>query len=274
MGTLDGKVAFITGAARGQGRSHAVKLASEGADIIALDLCDQVATVSYPMSTPEDLAETARLVEKEGRRIVTHVGDVRVPADIEAALAKGVEELGRLDIVVANAGVMFHGSPKDKDVEAFQDAIDIMLIGVWHTVRLSAPYLVDQGEGGSIVITSSTAGLKANVAGTHGGNFGYNAAKHGVVGTMRMYANILAPHSIRVNTVHPTGVDTPMLVGFHEWVAEQPVSLMKEGMGNLLPGVPVIQPEDVSNAIAWLVSDAARYVTGITLPVDAGMLVK
>lgn len=273
MGTLDGKVAFITGAARGQGRSHAVTLAAQGADVIALDLCSQVDTVAYPMSTYADLEETARLVEAEDRRAVIRQGDVRNPQDIEAAIEAGVAELGRLDIVVANAGVMFHNSSPDLDVEAFQDALDIMLTGAWHTIRLSAPRMIEQGDGGSIVITSSAAGLKAMIAGTHGGNFGYNAAKHGVVGTMRMYANLLAPHSIRVNTVHPTGVDTPMLHGFHEYVAAQPEGRLSGGLGNALP-VELIQPEDVSNAIAWLVSDAGRYVTGVTLPVDAGLLIR
>jgi SDR family mycofactocin-dependent oxidoreductase len=273
MGTLDGKVAFITGAARGQGRSHAVTLAAQGADVVAFDLCEQVDSVAYPMSTEADLAETARQVEALDRRVVTHKGDVRNPDDIEAALAKGVATLGRLDIVVANAGVMFHNSPPEKDVEAFKDALDIMLTGVWHTLRLSAPRMIEQGTGGAIVITSSAAGLKAMIAGTHGGNFGYNAAKHGVVGTMRMYANLLAPHSIRVNSVHPTGVDTPMLHGFHEYVASQPEGKLSGGLGNALP-IDVIQPVDVSNAISWLVSDAARYVTGVTLPVDAGLLVQ
>ena len=272
MGKLDGKVAFITGAARGQGRSHAVRLAEEGADIIGVDICDQVGTVSYPMATREDLAETVALVEKLDRRMVSHVADVRDSAALKAAVADGVATLGRLDIVLANAGVMFQGLAPGRDDEAFRDAVDIMLVGVWNTIQAALPTLREQGQGGSIVITSSGNGLKGMVAGTNGGNFGYAAAKHGTTGIMRMYANLLAPESIRVNMVHPTGVDTPMLVGFSGLDASaNPV--IAASLVNPLP-VKVIQPIDVSNAIAWLVSDEARYVTGITLPVDAGATVK
>ena len=272
MGKLEGKVAFITGAARGQGRAHAVRLAEEGADIIGVDICDQVSTVAYPMSTPEDLAETVALVEKFGRRMESFVVDVRDSAALKAAVAGGVAALGRLDIVLANAGVMFQGLAEGRDDEAFRDAVDIMLVGVWNTIQATLPTLEKQGDGGSIVITSSVNGLKGMVAGTNGGNFGYAAAKHGVVGLMRMYANLLAPQSIRVNTVHPTGVDTPMLVGFHDSAATANPELTA-GLGNPMP-VSVIEAVDVSNAIAWLVSDEARYVTGITLPVDAGMVNK
>jgi len=272
MGKLDGKVAFITGAARGQGRSHAVRLAEEGADIIGVDICDQVGTVSYPMASREDLAETVAMVEKLDRRMVSHVVDVRDAPALKAAVADGVATLGRLDIVLANAGVMFQGLAPGRDDEAFRDAVDIMLVGVWNTIQAALPTLRQQGQGGSIVITSSVNGLKGMVAGTNGGNFGYAAAKHGVVGIMRMYANLLAPESIRVNTVHPTGVDTPMLVGFSGLDAAANPAIAASLM-NPLP-VDKIQPIDVSNAIAWLVSDEARYVTGITLPVDAGLVNK
>jgi SDR family mycofactocin-dependent oxidoreductase len=272
MGTLEGKVALITGAARGQGRSHAVRLAEEGADIIGIDICEQISTVSYPMATREDLAETVAMVEKLDRRMFAGVVDVREADALTATVAEGIAALGRLDIVLANAGIMFQGLPPGQDYRAFRDAIDVMLVGVWNTIQAGLPTLLAQGQGGSIVITSSVNGLKGMVAGTNGGNFGYAAAKHGVVGLMRMYANYLAPQSIRVNTVHPTGVDTPMLAGFDQSSAAANPALAA-GLGNPMP-VSRIAPIDVSNAIAWLVSDAARYVTGITLPVDAGMVNK
>jgi SDR family mycofactocin-dependent oxidoreductase len=272
MGSLDGKVAFITGAARGQGRSHAVRLAEEGADVIGVDLCAQLDTVTYPMSTPEDLEETARLVEKAGRRMVTVVADVRDQDALRAAVQQGIGELGRLDIVLANAGVMFHGATPEQDDAAFRDAIEVMLIGAWNTLRATVPALIEQGEGGAIVLTGSTAAVRPAVAGTHGGNYGYAAAKAGLHGLLAMYVKVLAPHSIRINTVHPTGVDSPMLVGFHEWAAQQPEGQAKEGLGNLLPDVPVVQPADISEAIAYLVGPGGRYVTGVELPVDAGYL--
>jgi SDR family mycofactocin-dependent oxidoreductase len=272
MASVEGKVAFITGAARGQGRSHAVRLAEEGADIIGVDICKQVSTVTYAMSTAEDLAETVALVEKTGRRMVSFEVDVRDQDGLLDAVTEGVGQLGRLDIVLANAGTMFQGLASGRDNEAFRDAIDIMLVGVWNTLQATIPTLIEQGDGGSIVITSSTQGLRGMVAGTNGGNFGYAAAKHGVVGLMRMYANLLAPHWIRVNTVHPCGVDTPMLAGFHESAAKIDPKLARD-IGNALP-VPLIEASDVSNAILWLVADTGRYVTGITLPVDAGLLVR
>ncbi len=272
MGKLEGKVALITGAARGQGRAHAVRLAEEGADIIGVDICDQIGTVTYPMATTTELAETVALVKQLGQRMESFVVDVRDAAALKVAVADAVGALGRLDIVLANAGIMFQGLGEGRDDEAFRDAIDVMLVGVWNTIQAALPALQRQGEGGSIVITSSVNGLKGMVAGTNGGNFGYAAAKHGVVGLMRMYANYLAPQRIRVNTVHPTGVDTPMLAGFHESAAAADPAL-SAGLGNPMP-VPLIEARDVSNAIAWLVSDDARYVTGVTLPVDAGMVNK
>lgn len=272
MGTLNGKVAFITGAARGQGRAHAVRLAEEGADIIGIDICDQIDTVAYPMATKDDLTETVSLVEKLGRRMEASVVDVRDADALADAVAHGVRELGRLDIVIANAGIMFQGLAPGRDHIAFRDAIDVMLVGVWNTIQATLPTLREQGDGGSIILISSVNGLKGMVAGTNGGNFGYAAAKHGIVGLMRMYANLLAPEFIRVNTVHPTGVDTPMLVGFDTSMAAANPALA-DGLGNPMP-VGTIEARDVSNAVAWLVSDAARYVTGVTLPVDAGMVNK
>jgi SDR family mycofactocin-dependent oxidoreductase len=266
MGKLDGKVAFITGAARGQGRSHAVRLAQEGASIIAVDICRQIASVSYPMSTSEDLAQTVKEVEALDRRIVATEADVRDRAALQAAYDAGVAELGVADIVLANAGI----APMSMEVKPneWQDVIDVNLTGVFHTVEVTAPSMVERGQGGAIVLTSSTAGINGIGGGAPGG-LGYTAAKHGVVGLMRSYANLLAQHSIRVNTVHPTGVNTPMVVNdvMQEFLAADPQ--MGQAMANALP-VDMVEPVDISNAILWLVSDDARYVTGVTLPVDAG----
>lgn len=270
-GPLAGKVAFITGAARGQGRAEAVRLAADGADIIAVDLCDQIASVPYPMATPDDLAATVKLVEDTGARIVAQQADVRDEAALGTALNAGVAELGRLDIVVANAGI----APMLSGADGWRDVVDVNLTGVHHTVEVAMPTMVEQGEGGSIVLISSAAGL-IGIGGGDRGSLGYTAAKHGVVGLMRAYANHLAPHSIRVNSIHPTGVDTPMINnefirGWLERVAEE--SDAPVDMGNALP-VQVLQVEDIANAVAWLVSDQARHVTGVTLPVDAGFVNK
>jgi SDR family mycofactocin-dependent oxidoreductase len=272
MGKLDDKVAFITGAARGQGRSHAIRLAQEGADIIAIDLCAQIGSVAYPMSTPADLDETVKEIEALDRRVVARQADVRDRAGLQAALDEGVAELGRVDIVLANAGIAPMGAEDPDPEREWQDVIDVNLTGVRHTVRAAAPRMIEQGDGGAIVLTSSTAGIKG-LAGGEGGGEGYTAAKHGVVGLMRAYANELAKHRIRVNTVHPTGVNTPMVVNeaMQRFIAADPT--IAQAMANLLP-VEMLEPVDISNAILWLVSDDARYVTGVTLPVDAGFLVK
>ncbi len=270
METLEGKVAFITGAARGQGRSHAIRLAQEGADIIAVDLCEQIATVAYPMATEDDLNETVKEVEALDRRIVARKADVRDRSGLQAAFDAGVTELGGCDIVLANAGIapMAIGVA---EAQQFYDVVDVNLTGVWHTVEVARQAMIDQGRGGAIVLTSSTAGLKG-IAGDQPGGIGYTAAKHGVVGLMRTYANTLAPHSIRVNSVHPTGVNTPMVVNdvMAEFLAQ---AGMDSALTNALP-VELVEAVDISNAIVWLVSDAARYVTGVTLPVDAGFTVK
>jgi SDR family mycofactocin-dependent oxidoreductase len=271
MGTLDGKVAFITGAARGQGRAHAVRLAQEGADVIAVDLCAQIDTVPYPLATAADLKETVTAVEALDRRIVASAADVRSLPALQAAVRDGVAELGRLDIVVANAGISLLGRETDPGQD-WQDVIDVNLTGVWNTLRAAVPVLVDQGQGGSVVITSSTAGLKGLVGGLAGSD-AYAAAKHGVVGLMRSAAKNLARHGIRVNSVHPTGVRTPMI---ENDVMQQFLALAPErgdNLQNLMP-VELVEPIDVANAVAWLVSDEARYVTGVTLPVDAGYTVK
>jgi SDR family mycofactocin-dependent oxidoreductase len=265
-GKLEGKVAFITGAARGQGRSHAVRLAQEGADIIAVDICRQIDTVDYPMATPEDLDQTVKEVEALDRRIVARQADVRDEAGLKAAFDAGVAELGPVDIVLANAGIA-PLSMHEKH-EAWQDVIDVNLTGVFNTVEIAIPSMIERGEGGAIVLTSSTAGING-VGGPTRGGLGYTASKHGVVGLMRSYANNLAPHSIRVNSVHPTGVRTPMIVNdvMAEFLGQDPS--MSDAMANALP-VDMVEAVDISNAIVWLVSDDARYVTGITLPVDAG----
>jgi SDR family mycofactocin-dependent oxidoreductase len=270
VGQLDGKVAFITGAARGQGRAHAVKLASEGASIIAVDLCDQIASVPYPLATAEDLAATVKLVEDTGARIVAREADVRDRAALKTALADGIDEPGRLDIVIANAGI----APM-ADENAWQDVIDVNLTGVYHTVDVAMRPMIKQGEGGSIVLTSSVAGL-VGIGAPVAGSLGYTVAKHGVVGLMRAYANFLASFSIRVNSVHPAGVNTPMIDNeftrsWLEGLAQQHVG--GPDMSNALP-VQTLEAEDIANAVFWLVSDAARYVTGVTLPVDAGYVNK
>jgi SDR family mycofactocin-dependent oxidoreductase len=266
MGKLEGKVAFITGAARGQGRSHAIRLAQEGADIIAVDICGPVDSVPYPMPTLDDLAETAKEVEALDRRIFTARADVRDAARLKQVFEQGTAEIGPVDIVLANAGIA-PISVHESD-SAWQDVLDINLTGVFNTVETAIPSMIERGRGGAIVLTSSTAGINGIGGGTRGG-LGYTAAKHGVVGLMRSYANILATHSIRVNSVHPTGVNTPMIINdaMQEFLAQDPQ--LSNAMANALP-VPMVEPVDISNAILWLVSDEARYVTGVTLPVDAG----
>ena len=271
MGELTGKVAFITGAARGQGRAHAVKLAAAGADIIALDLCEQIASVPYPLATPEDLDATVKLVEETGARIVACQADVRDRDAVKAAVRSGTEALGdRLDIVIANAGIAPMAAP-----EAWQDVIDVNLTGIYHTIDVAMKPMIKFGNGGSIVLTSSVAGL-VGLGSPVGGSVGYAAAKHGIVGIMRVYANFLAQYSIRVNSVHPAGVNTPMIDNefTRSWL--DGIAQESQGgpdLGNALP-VQALEPEDIANAVFWLVSDAARYVTGVTLPVDAGYVNK
>lgn len=270
-GSLKGKVALITGAARGQGRAHAVRLAAEGADIVAVDLCAQIDSVPYPLATADDLAATVKLVEDTGARIVAKQGDVRDRAALDAAVQAGLDEFGRLDIVVANAGI----APMQSGADGWRDVIDVNLTGVHHTVEAAIPTMVAQGDGGSIVLISSAAGL-AGIGSSDAGSIGYAAAKHGLVGLMRVYANHLASHSIRVNSVHPAGVDTPMINNEHtrQWLAAMLAeSTSPPDMGNAMP-VQVLTVDDIANAVAWLVSDHARYITGITLPVDAGYLNK
>jgi SDR family mycofactocin-dependent oxidoreductase len=277
MGALDGKVAFITGAGRGQGRSHAVRLAEDGADIIALDLCDDaVATVGYPLATPDDLDETVALVEAKGRRAVKGIADVRDLAQVQAVVEDGLAQLGRIDIVCANAGIGTWAVAWEMTPEQWNDMIDINLTGVFNAARAALPSMVDRGEGGSVILTSSTAGLIGYANTAH-----YTAAKHGVIGLMKVLAQEAGPHGIRVNAICPTTVNTPLVINDATFELFAPD---KENPGaddvrepfaalNILD-IPWIEPSDVSEAVAWLASDAARYVTGISLPIDAGNTAK
>lgn len=276
MGKLDGKVALITGAARGQGRAHAVKLAAEGADIIALDICAPIASVPYELSSQADLDETAKLVEQLDRRIVARPADVRDRAAVAEAVQAGVSELGRLDIVVANAGIWSTSSFVDMTDEMYRDMIDVQMHGPYNTCKAAVPILLEQDQGGSIVIISSTAGMRGFPNQVH-----YNMGKHAVVGLMRSLANELAPHFIRANTIHPSSTNTKMIQNEAIWSAFAPgvENPTVDDFGdtftamNLLP-IPWMEPGDISDAVAWLASDESRYVTGVTLPVDAGYLAK
>jgi SDR family mycofactocin-dependent oxidoreductase len=271
MARLEGRVVLITGAARGQGRAHAVRLAAEGADIIALDICRDIGSMDYPNATPEDLDETAKLVEKEGRRIIARQGDVRDADAVERVVEEGVAEFGRLDIVIANAGIVRLTDGGDSR-QTFRDIIDVNLIGAWNTVRAAIPALIDGGRGGSIVLTSSTAGLKGTGTDRAGGQ-AYTASKRGLVGLMQVWANDLAQHSIRVNTIHPTGVATGMVMNDAMAAMFEANDPSIASMQNALP-IPILQPEDIAGAVAWLVSDEAKFITGVAWPLDAGFAVR
>jgi (+)-trans-carveol dehydrogenase len=277
-GRVEGKVAFITGAARGQGRAHAVRLAQEGADIIAVDICKKIDTVDLiAASTPEDLAETADLVKGHNRRIYTAEVDVRDYDALKAAVDTGVEQLGKLDIIVANAGIGNGGQTLDKTSERDWTAmIDINLGGVWKTVKAGVPHILAGGNGGSIILTSSVGGLKAY---PHTGH--YVAAKHGVVGLMRTFAVELGAQNIRVNSVHPTNVNTPLFMNdgtmrLFRPDLENPGPDDMKVVGQLMHTLPIgwVEPEDIANAVLFLASDEARYITGVTLPVDGGSCLK
>jgi SDR family mycofactocin-dependent oxidoreductase len=271
MGSLDGTVAFITGVARGQGRSHAIRLAADGADIIGVDICADIASNGYPMASREELDETVALVEAQGGKMLGSVADVRDFSALKSAMDAGVEHFGRLDILCANAGIAamaFQELTDAEDLQMWTDVLDVNLVGSFHTAKAAIPHLIAGGRGGSIVFTSSTAGLKG-FGGMGGGGLGYAASKHGIVGLMRALANALAPQSIRVNTVHPTAVNTMMAVNpvMTAFLENYP-----DGGPHLQNPMPVglLEPEDISAAVAYLVSDAAKYVTGVTFPVDAG----
>jgi SDR family mycofactocin-dependent oxidoreductase len=272
-GRLAGKVVFITGAARGQGRSHAVRFAQEGADVIGVDICADIPNVGYPLATRADLDETVAMVEKLDRRMVAGVGDVRDRDSLQKVLDEGMAELGRLDFVLANAGIMPTYGEHANEVRAWQDSLDVLLTGVMHTVEVTYPRLIAQGEGGAIVITSSMAGVVPLMRTEHAktlGMLGYAAAKAGLVQLMRNYASFLAVHSIRVNAIAPTGVDTPMLD--NEMLQEHWAIQTEEDSRSLVNALPVrlVEPVDISNAMLWLCSEEGRYMTGSAIRVDAG----
>lgn len=275
-GIFTDKVVFVTGAARGQGRAHAIRFAEEGADVIAFDLCDQLDSVAYPMATPEDLEETVRLVEKTGRRILAERGDVRDRDRLAEVVARGVEEFGRLDFVLANAGILPAAGAQGRDITAFTDAIGVMLNGVYFTIDAALPAMLHNPEGGAIVITSSAAGFKSvstDFDSMSHGAAGYTAAKHGVVGLMRHFATSLASRNIRVNSVHPGGVATPMVLNeaMAGFVAEHPS--FGESQRPLLT-IAMMEPGDVSETMVYLCGPAGRHLTGVALPVDAGLMLK
>jgi SDR family mycofactocin-dependent oxidoreductase len=274
MGALDGRVALITGAARGMGRSHAVRLAQAGADIIAVDICRQIDAVAAKLATPADLDETVRLVESEGRRVVARMADVRDRAALRAAVSDGVAELGRLDVVVANAGTFAVRLDQPMDdagrVAIWKVTLDVNLSGVWNTIEVATPFIIDGGRGGSIVVISSTAALQT-VANDDVAMTAYAVSKWGVTGLMKMTAGDLGKHNIRVNAVHPSGVDTPLTQSdaVREYWDHHP-ALAAHTAKVYLP----VEPNDISEAVLYLASDASRAVSGISLPVDAGSSVR
>lgn len=272
MGRFDGKVALITGAARGQGRTHAVRFAKEGADVILLDACRAFPEVEYPLPTPEELFETQALVEKEGRRAVCFETDVRDEAAVGEAFNDGVGQLGRLDFVCANAGVLPAAGESAKEIGAWRIGIDTMLSGAFYTMRAAVAPLLDAGPGGSIVVTSSIAGLRSVTADLEmltPGLLGYTAAKHGVTGLVRNFAQALGGHGIRVNSVAPMGVRTPMIE--NDLFRAVKHAAPPGWMGNVM-NIDRIEPEDVTDAVVWLCSEESRYITGSNIAVDAGSM--
>jgi SDR family mycofactocin-dependent oxidoreductase len=275
MGKLSGKVAFITGAARGQGRSHALRLAEDGADIVAVDINEDIDTVFYPLASSTDLEHTVKLVEEIGSRILARTADVRDQSALDAVVAEGLAAFGHIDIVAANAGIATTMAKTwELSEREWQDVVDVNLTGVWHTVKAVVPAMIDAGQGGCIVLTSSLAGLKgySNIA-------GYVAAKHGVNGLMRTLANELGPHNIRVNTVCPGLIHTDMMMNQPTYDVFRPdiENPTKEDATEVFRAMQVLptdwlEPRDVSEIIAWLASDAARFITGAAVPVDAGQI--
>jgi SDR family mycofactocin-dependent oxidoreductase len=274
MGSLDGRVVFITGAARGQGRSHAVMCAEQGADIVGVDICEDLDVVPYHLGTEDDLEETARLVEKTGRQMITQKADVRDLAALQQAFDAGVKEFGHVDTVLANAGVVLTNSDERDASEALRLGLDIMLIGVWNAFQVAIPHLKERGEGGNLVATSSMIAL-LDLTDGRGGSDAYLMSKVAVVGLVRAYAAMLAPDRIRVNAVAPTNCATPMITenpALFKVIEENP--RMVNAVQTALPDLPLIEPRDVSNAILFLISDAGRSFTGSMLKVDAGMDVR
>ncbi len=264
-GRFTGKVAFITGAARGQGRAHAVRLAEEGADVVISDICAPVASNGVAAATPDDLAETVRLVEKTGQRVISAEVDVRELEALEALGDRAIAELGRIDIVVANAGILNWANAWEMTSEQWNNLIGVNLTGVFHTVRATVPHMIRAGNGGSIILSSSSAGLKGQPF-----TLAYTAAKHGVVGITRGLANELGEYDIRVNSIHPAGVETEMMnvPGLFAMITDKAETLGPLFM-NTLPH-PSMKASDVSAVVAWLASDEARVFTGAQIPVDLG----
>jgi SDR family mycofactocin-dependent oxidoreductase len=276
MNSLDGKVAFITGAARGQGRSHALRLAREGARIAAVDIAESLPSVPYSGATAADLRQTIELVGQSGGQAIAIQADVRDPAAMDAAASSALAAFGRIDVVCANAGIVSGGASWRLSEQQWRDVIDVNLTGVWHTTKAVIPAMIEARQGGSIIITSSIAGLRGSRNISH-----YAASKHGVVGLMMALANEVAPYGIRVNSVHPTTVATEMVLNEPTYRLFRP-DLVKPTLEDTIPvfrslnllDVPWVEAIDVSNAVAWLASDEARYVTGVALPIDAGASVR
>lgn len=275
-GEWSGKVVFVTGVARGQGRSHALEFARRGADIGGLDLCAPIATVPYDLASPADLKQTEEEIRSLGGRAVLEVGDVRDPARVRAVVARVLDSFGQIDVVVTNAGVFSVGDPLTLSPETWRDVLDVNLTGVWNTVQACLPAMVEGGRGGSIVMTSSIGGVQGLLECPH-----YVASKHGVIGLMRALANELARYRIRVNAVCPTNVNTPMIQNPANYRTFRPdledprsEDIVDVASAMHLLDVPWVEPEDVTAAVVWLASDAARYLTGVALPVDAGLLEK
>jgi SDR family mycofactocin-dependent oxidoreductase len=271
---FDGKVALVTGGARGQGRSHAVNLAKRGADVVVLDILEQIPSVEYDMSRQEDMDETVKLIEAEDRRVIPVKGDVRKWDDVQNAVTAAITEFGRLDLVSANAGIMPTTGEPSQQLDAWHAAIDTMLTGVYYTLRAATEPMVESGRGGSIVITGSTStfqGVAFNQKLLNPGQVGYGAAKHGVVAIMRNFAKALGQYNVRVNLVAPQGVRTPMLVNPYFGPS------VRDGappgwMANVM-NTDLVEPQDISEAVLWLLSDQARYVTGTSIAVDSGTLI-
>lgn len=269
MNRLTGKVALITGAARGQGRSHALRLATEGADLILVDICGPVGTSEIRPANPGDLEQTVKAVEALGRRVVWTRADVRDFEAVQAITDRGAVELGHVDVVVANAGILNWAKGHELSLDQWQDVIDVNLTGVFHTVKAAIPHILRQGTGGSIILISSSAGMKGQPF-----TLAYTAAKHGVVGIARSLAVEYGDYNIRVNSVHPCGVRTPMgeAPGLMKLIKERAATVGPVFM-NTLP-IDLVEPEDISATVAWLASDDSKYVTGAQIPVDAGTAIR
>jgi SDR family mycofactocin-dependent oxidoreductase len=272
MGELENSVAVITGAARGQGRSHAVALAAQGADIIAVDICADIDAIPYSLGTKADLDTTVELVQAAGRRAVPVIADVRDLAALQAGIQTGIEELGDIDIAIANAGVVAIGDADARSEPVFNTIVDTNLKGVWHTLLATVPSIVRKGRGGSVVLVSSSQGLTGRGGDGSAAMFAYAASKHGVVGLMRSAANAYAPHKIRVNSIHPSGVATPMIL--NDFVVNRMLENPNPALSQtLLPDVPLVEAQDVTEAVLWLAGPRSRYITGAAIPVDAGHVV-